>query len=302
MFKIIPGPMHGVMSPLWVKTMTHLKLIDCWLAPFIRISTHVPHEKKVKLFLQPFIDSNLPLEAQLMGNNSVLIAETAKQLQKINIFDINLNFACPSKTVLGKNGGGRLLSNYDLMSDIICAIRKMSPETKLSVKIRSGFEDWKEIEKLIPFFKSFDLEYIALHFRTVVENYKDIEGRVERMKRATELAGDLDIIGSGDIYTVDDFKAMCENANCAGAMAARGLLKDPFLIQKIKGTYKSIPNEKLFFLKTMVRLAQKNNQPPRWRNNFLEIVKNIYGEDSDFFSQIKTKTVDDIYDEYSSWQ
>lgn len=254
--RIIPGPMEGIMTPVFCRAMHELDLLDCWITPFIRISNSVPGKKRLEAKIKHFLESGLPVIVQLLGDNPELLAETASRLCLFDICGINLNFACPSKTVVRKRGGGALLREPEKMLAILKALRMACPDTSLSVKIRSGFDSPDEMKEIIPAFSELDVDFIAIHFRTVREEYRNVENGYERLRIAKELAKDIPVIGSGDVFTPDDALSMLRTAGIDGVMAARGLLKNPWLIREIQGDKNPPPDKKEIFFNKMLELAR----------------------------------------------
>ena len=61
-----PGPMEGVMTPLFCRAFHHLQLTDGWLTPYYRVTTNVPKDAKLEKFIQPYMENNLPVIVQLV--------------------------------------------------------------------------------------------------------------------------------------------------------------------------------------------------------------------------------------------
>ena len=104
--EVWPGPMEGVSRPEFVRAVNHLKLVKRWMTPFLRVSDSCFKEKKVKEFLAPYLESQLPVTAQIMGTNSAVLAELALLCLDCGANDINLNCGCPSKRVYSGGAGG----------------------------------------------------------------------------------------------------------------------------------------------------------------------------------------------------
>lgn len=232
--RILPGPMEGVMTPWFCRAAARLDLIDGWMTPFLRLSENLPRRSKFAHFLEPFLFSDKPVILQLMGNDAGLLTEAAALAAKhFPLAGIDVNFACPSPTVLRSGGGGAMLRDQAGMVRIVTAIRAALPELPLSVKIRTGYDHPAEMEKLIPMLTTAGVDFISVHFRVVREVYRQVPGRQERLALAVKLAGKVPVVGSGDLYAVTDAEALID-AGCAGVMGARGWLRDPMLLRRIK--------------------------------------------------------------------
>src|SRR6056297_173064 len=63
-----------------------------------------------------------PVGIQLFGSDPERMAEAAREAEKLGPDIIDLNFGCPVKKVVKKNGGSALLCNVPLMEDIVRAV------------------------------------------------------------------------------------------------------------------------------------------------------------------------------------
>ena len=287
--RFFPGPMEGVMTPLFCRTFHHLHLTAGWLTPYYRVTTNLPRDKKLKKFIQPYMENGLPVIVQLMGTNASLLTEVAERMVILGAKGINLNFACPSKQVLKSKAGGALLQNIPLMVEILHSIKNVLPEVSLSVKIRCGFENWQESENIIPaLIETTSLDFIGVHFRTVKENYSFVPQGVERLKRIVALANNVPIIGSGDVFTDEDAQNLLK-LGCAGAMIARGVLRNPFLVHNLQQTEKNILSSekgRQCFFKTLQKTAEYDKTLYS-RAKFIEYASMMWGVNSKQFSTLK---------------
>lgn len=300
--RIMPGPMEGIMSPLFVGAMEDMDLIDYWISPFIRVTTDVPGRRALRNSLRPFDPhGKRPLIAQIMGTSPTLLASTAKALSDhFPIAGINVNFACPSRRVLMKNSGGKLLKTPDRIHAILRAIRDRCPDISLSVKTRSGFDGSVAMEPIFTALADHALDFIAFHYRTVRESYSPAAGSIERTRRAVELANGVPLFASGDVFSVDDALRHAETG-CAGVVVARGLLRNPFLTRHIletidhnAGVDAPEADRRREFLNAL--LVKINATPETYwsRNNFLELIKCMWGRDHEVFKHFISLSDEEI--------
>lgn len=287
--RFFPGPMEGIMTPLFCRAFHQLHLTEGWLTPYYRISTAVPKDAKLKKFIQPYTEGSLPVIVQLMGTDACLLTKVAERMMSLGAKGINLNFACPSKQVIKSRAGSALLRDIPSMVGILKSIQDTLPEISLSVKIRCGFEDWRESENIIPaLLKAVRLDFIGVHFRTVKENYSPVKGGTERLKHIAALADKVPVIGSGDVFSTEDAQKLLE-LGCAGAMVARGIFLDPFLIHNLQRgeRYTAFPQEsRRHFFKVLQEIA-KTNEKLYSRTKFLEYAAMMWGTGSKQFTAIK---------------
>ena len=106
-----------------------------------------------------------PVFAQLIGENIEDIKRTVLELKNFPVAGIDLNMGCPAPRVYKKNVGGGLLKDPTKIDQIPqqCA----NWEGSLTVKMRIGFEDDNNFERiLVRNFKN-RINLLSLHVRTV---------------------------------------------------------------------------------------------------------------------------------------
>ena len=287
--RFFPGPMEGVMNhglPGISQSGSRYWMVNAILSADDQPSTRQSAEK----ISQSIYGRQVAVIAQLMGTNPDLIARCAERMIHLGAAGINLNFACPSNQVLRSGTGGTLLKDIPLMLEIIHAIRTRLPNASLSVKIRNGFDSPAECDKIIPALaKTETLDFIAIHFRTVMEKYSCVPNGIKRLKHAAELAGKVPLIGSGDVFCIEDAMEMLENG-CAGVIAARGILRNPFLLQQLlnhkNSTAPSEEQGRILFFQALQETARQDSSLFR-RSKLMEYAAMMWGSKSETFKQLK---------------
>jgi len=289
--RLMPGPMMGLMSPLFICAVNELNLVDYWITPFIGLSTASPRLSILKKKLKYYLGSEKPFIVQLLGNNPEVLAAASEQLSHLNIAGININFACPSNTVLTSNSGAGLLNQPERMHKIIDSIRQKNPNISISLKLRMGVTSSNEIEKIIPRLSSSDIDFIMLHFRTAVERYKTVDNGTERISRAVKLDSSIPIIASGDIFSLERAGKMYLDSGCQGITVARGLFEDPFLIRRIEakllGKHLDLPRDSKMVFSQMLSSVALESPELYNRSNFLGLIRSIWGNQHEHFNNIK---------------
>ena len=209
--------MEGAMSPEFIRAASALQLTTRWMTPFLRISNNCPRNKILTAFLEPFATSGIPVTVQLMGTAPEPIAEAAARFRDSG------------------GAGGGILKTPELAADIIAAIRRRIGLFPLSVKMRTGWENPAEQERLIPLFVAAGADRLFIHFRTVCELYAPTPQREERLCRSVQLANSVPVIVNGDINSPDDAFQLKNITGAAGVMIARGWFRDPRLLRRIAG-------------------------------------------------------------------
>lgn len=244
--RFLPAPMEGIMRGCFCKVAAEMGLVDGWLTNFLRINSagRLP-DKTLKEFLAPFLTTPIPVFVQLMGDNGELIAETASRLLEISsgIAGFDLNLGCPSHAVVRHPGvGGGVWKNPEIPLQVLSAMReRLGPGVVLSIKCRTGNEDFRECIPWIPqWVEAGKLDWISVHYRTVKEGYRQIDKK-ERSKRFAAVAActSVPLWLNGDFQTLEEAEEEIDriSAPAAGALLGRSWLKSP-------GIFRSIPAEK----------------------------------------------------------
>ena len=237
-FTCWPGPMEGVMTPQLIRAVSKLQLVQRWMTPFLRISNNVPRERIFREFLEPYLESGLPVTMQLMGTDIRCLSETAERLQKYPLAGLNFNCGCPSKRVVSSGAGGGALRDLGHTFAIIAALRE-AVKIPFSVKLRVGWSSPEEQERIIPELCRLGVDMLFVHYRTVKELYLPVCGRDERLKRSLELAGSVPVVVNGDFDTAEDI-ALAREMGAAGVMSARGWLRNPSLFVVERGDVRQV--------------------------------------------------------------
>jgi tRNA-dihydrouridine synthase len=288
---LLPGPMEGVMKPAIVAAFNALELIDVWMTPFIRITTNVQKLKHLQRFVAPFTAGNkVPVIVQLMTVDPEAAANTAVTLMDFpHVCGINLNFACPSRQVVRHGAGGAQLRNPSEMFKIVERIRSAIPDNSLSVKLRCGFDESSEIVNWIGGFNDCGVDFAVVHCRTVQENYLPMSEneRLDRLQAVFQAAGKLPIVANGDIGCLDDAKAYLQRSGFAGLMVGRGLLHDPFLLQRLKGgDVPAVADGRTLLFDKILEISRRDHDKSLNRGGLLESARMIWGEAHPNFKKV----------------
>ena len=305
--RVIQSPLHGVMSRYFVSGANELGLVREWITPFISVSAGaVPSLSALRRVLVPYRNA-YPLVVQLSGHDADSLAETSLRLAELDVSGVNLNFACPSPTVLSAGNGGAILRDLSLLERITReCVNRAGRHISISLKLRVGFDAY--MEDLPCFAADSGVGFVICHYRTVVENYDVIHDGLPRLKKFVEAAGRVKVIGNGDILSLDDAVRMRESSLCCGVALGRAMLSDPFLAERIRGGVSRPPlrSEKLRFLARILenglsgrgvdREKMRKLPPP---GGLLECVRMCFGVESMEFEFAKTASLDALLEYFT---
>jgi tRNA-dihydrouridine synthase B len=174
-----------------------------------------------------------PIGVQIFGAEPDAMGEAARFVS--DVFQpefIDINFGCPVKKVVRRNGGSGCLRDLDLVQRVI---RAVSAATHLPVtcKIRSGWsEEMRDPVAIALRCQDAGARVLALHPRTRTQMYSG-SARWEEIAAVVE-ALDIPVLGNGDIKTAEDAVRMHRQTGCAGIMIARGSYGQPWIFGQVK--------------------------------------------------------------------
>ncbi|UCC79668.1 MAG: tRNA dihydrouridine synthase DusB [Candidatus Zixiibacteriota bacterium] len=209
-------------------------------------SEGIIRNSKKTLELAGFDNSERPIGLQLFGANPDSMAEAARILSSLNPDFIDLNFGCPARKVVGKNGGSSVLRNLKLFKEIVNQVIN-AVDLPVTVKMRSGWDSrnltYMEAGKIA---EDCGAAAVTLHSRTRAQGFTGKADWSQIAQLKNELT--IPVIGNGDIKNVTDVKLMFDQTGCDGVMLGRVSIGNPWIFRRIKEYLKSgnIPPEPSF--------------------------------------------------------
>ena len=212
---------------------------DVVVSEFVSADGLVRGNEKTHKYLR-FEDEERPIGVQIFGSDPEMMADAAALVTEIYTPDfVDINFGCPVKKVVKRNGGSGCLRNMDLVEDITRAVVEATP-LPVTVKTRSGFtEATRDPVTIGKTAQDAGASMITLHPRTRADMY----GGHARWEEIGELVEALSIpvVGNGDIRTGQDAKRMLDETGCHGLMMARGTHGSPWLFRQIRAALEGLP-------------------------------------------------------------
>jgi tRNA-dihydrouridine synthase B len=181
-----------------------------------------------------------PIGVQIFGAEPAAMGEAAALVT--DVFQpeyIDINFGCPVKKVVRRNGGSGCLRDLDLVQSVIRAVVRATP-LPVTCKIRSGWnEEMRDPVTIGLRCQDAGVRAIALHPRTRTQMYSgsaqwhEIAALVEAL--------DIPVIGNGDIKTAEDAARLWRETGCAGVMVARGSFGQPWIFRQARALIDGLP-------------------------------------------------------------
>ncbi len=187
-----------------------------------------------------FHEVERPIGVQIFGSDPRAMGEAAALVADAYGPDfIDINFGCPVKKVVKRNGGSGCLRDLPLVQRIVRAVDAATP-LPTTVKIRSGWsEALRDPVEIGLRCQDAGARVLTLHPRTRTEMYSG-EARWEEIAAVVD-ALDIPVVGNGDIRTGDDARRMWRETRCAGVMIARGSHGAPWIFAEARAALRGEP-------------------------------------------------------------
>jgi nifR3 family TIM-barrel protein len=187
-----------------------------------------------------FDEEERPIGVQIFGSDPAMMADAAAFVTEAFAPDfVDLNFGCPVKKVVKRNGGSGCLRDLRLVQRIIRAVTEAT-RLPVTVKIRSGFDEKTRDPVGIGLHcQDAGARMITLHPRTRADMYSG-EARWEEIRALVE-ALDVPVVGNGDVRSGADARRMRDLTGCAGVMIARGSHGGPWVFAQARAALEGLP-------------------------------------------------------------
>jgi tRNA-dihydrouridine synthase len=188
-------------------------------------------------------ETGRPVFAQIIGEDIPAMAAAARELARLPAAGVDLNLGCPAPKVFRKNVGGGLLRDLPQVDALLGALRDALPETKLTVKTRVGFDAAKDppalFDTLLALVNKHGVDLLAVHGRTVRGLYRsavDYAAIAHAVRTAR-----CPVVANGDITSAAKAAHVAAETACAGLMAGRHAVRNPWLFRQIREHFAGLP-------------------------------------------------------------
>ena len=180
-----------------------------------------------------------PLGVQIFGASPDEMAEAARIAEGHGAALIDINLGCPARKVCRNGAGAALLLEPADVARIVSAVRQ-AVSCPVTVKTRLGWDARRlsvlEIGRIA---ETSGADAIALHPRTRAQGFRGAADWywVERLRRERGIP----VIGSGDIESPEQARAVLDRGLCDGVMIGRAARGNPWLFSRSRALLAGAP-------------------------------------------------------------
>lgn len=227
------APLEGITG--YIYRNAHREMFggcDAYYAPFV---TPVENERLSIKCLRDIVPekNNVNLRVQVLANKPDAFFRFENEIKSMGYSEVNLNFGCPSGTVVKKGRGSGALREPELLDDFMNEVFQ-STSLKVSVKTRVGFYDGEEMDNLMNIYNKYPLTSLIIHPRTRQDYYKG-EPRMDIFTKAYRNSVNK-VCYNGNVFTLEDYERICASyPDLEGVMIGRGAVANPAIFREIRG-------------------------------------------------------------------
>jgi nifR3 family TIM-barrel protein len=208
-----------------------------------------------------------PLALQIFGADPAAMAEAAAILSELRPRFIDLNFGCPVRKIVSKNGGSAVLKDLRLLSEICRRVVERSA-VPVSAKIRTGWDKptASGLRDIVRAIEDAGVSLLTVHARTKEQGFS---GRADwALIRTVKESVAIPVVGNGDVTGRDSYRRMVETTGCDAVMIGRAAIGNPWVFEDIKAAIAGetcvppTPAERVEELLVHVRLAVESYGEP----------------------------------------
>ncbi len=179
-------------------------------------------------------DEERPVGIQIFGGNIEQVRAATPIVDRIGPDLIDINFGCPVRRVVCKDGGAGILRNLPKMERITRAVVEEATRP-VTVKTRLGWNDQSiQILDVARMLEDCGIQALAVHARTRSQMYKG-EARWHWLRRLKEEGvQNIPLIGNGDATSPELIEKMFDETGVDAVMIGRGAIGNPWIFRDAK--------------------------------------------------------------------
>src|SRR5436305_8232171 len=231
-FPLYLAPMAGVSDKIFRQLCKEYGA-DVLTTEFVSAEGIFRRNARTREYLD-FDEIERPIGVQLFGADGKHMAEAACQVVDwVHPDFIDLNFGCPVKKVVSRNGGSALLKDCATLASVATAVVRAIAPVPVTAKIRIGWDaNSINATRVARLLVDAGIAAITVHGRTRAQGYAgaadwNIIGEVAA-------AVSVPVIGNGDLSSAADVAKRRRETGIAGAMIGRAAMSSPWIFRETK--------------------------------------------------------------------
>ncbi len=168
---------------------------------------------------------------QLIGKNADDILWAISELKEMGFTSVNLNFGCPSGTVVKKKKGAGILSDLEFLRVFLTEIYSHAV-LPVSIKTRTGIEDNRRFPEILAIYDSFPVSELILHPRYQKQMYKGIPD--EQCWELARSNSHIPLCYNGNLFNANDAENFSANNPDTPVMIGRGAAANPAIFRELR--------------------------------------------------------------------
>jgi tRNA-dihydrouridine synthase B len=224
------APMQDVTDIHFMQTIATYGCPDYFFTEYFRVHRDSGLDKYI---LRSITENTTgyPVFAQMIGESIPDLVRTARLLSRYPIAGIDLNLGCPAPRVYRKNVGGGLLRDPETIDRILGELRSVV-SGRLTVKMRVGFEDTSQFDRILEIIDRHDIDLLSLHGRTVkamyhgTVDYDLIAHAVQKLR--------CPVLANGNVSSAATAMRVLAHTQAAGVMIGRAAIRNPWIFRQIR--------------------------------------------------------------------
>ncbi len=224
------APMQDVTDVCFMKVIAHYGCPDYFFTEYFRVHESSAVDKHIIRSITENTTGR-PVFAQMIGENVSDLVRTAKLLSNYPVAGIDLNMGCPAPRIYRKNVGGGLLRDPDKIDRILGELRS-AVDGLLTVKMRIGFEDTVNFDRILDLINKHQIDLLSLHGRTVKDMYHGVV-HYDLIAHAVQRLN-CPVLANGNISSAVTAINVLSQTKAAGVMIGRAAIRNPWIFQQVR--------------------------------------------------------------------
>lgn len=178
-----------------------------------------------------YTNAERPILAQIFGSNPETMEYAGALAKELGFDGVDINMGCPDTSIEKQGAGAAHMKDPVRAKEVIRAVIRGAGGLPVSVKTRLGFNtmEWKS---WLPAVLEEDISALTLHLRTRKEMSKvpahwELAEELNAFVRAQR--PDIQLLGNGDVFSLEDAKKKATASGFDGIMLGRAIFGNPWL-------------------------------------------------------------------------